>query len=101
MTKEIIYGQIYDVQADHVIITCRLSSLDEPCYLKKRRFVRELLAGAVNLQEGRFVRITITIEPGKQVTEITEEENDMSSYFVKEDHFKGLENTPFMKASTK
>jgi hypothetical protein len=95
MDTQIVYGQIIDVLPDSVEILCRLSDLDEPAYLEVRRFLRGFVEGAVNLQVNVFCKITITLETGKQITEIEQIDDDISSYFIKEDIFAELEGSPF------
>lgn len=100
INQDIIYGQIIEVLPDSVEILCRLTDLDGPTYLQVRRFVRGFVEGAVDLEVNVFCKITITLETGKQTIEIKQINEDISSYFIKEDMFEVFKNSPLFTKQT-
>lgn len=100
--KEIIPAKYLEITEDQVELLCNIGTFEKP-YLEARLFSREPLEDVVKdfpeYPRGKFCVIEITTETGRIEIKFTQVDGDaeFEKNFIKEDVFKGLENSAFFK----
>ena len=89
------WGEIIEVEENSVLINCLVDK--GRGVFQIRRFDKGPFVNHVDLKEGNYITIRTITKPGSRLFEYNNHSGDLSSYFVKKDYFKGLENTAFFK----
>lgn len=82
-TTESFYGQIIDVKAHSVLVDCLVD--EEQRKFQRRRFDRQPLEGAVNLEEGGYIFIRIINKSGSKTFEFSNTKSEkLATLFSKD-----------------
>lgn len=89
------YGQIIEIEDNYILINCLL--VQNPPTFEVRRFDKAPFSGYLQPEVGKFIQIRVTSKPGVKTFEFSEELQDRSDLFLKNDDFEGLGDTSFLK----
>ena len=92
----LFYGEIIDIQKDHILLNCLLDEAHSNFQI--RRFEITPFINSIDLEVGKFISVKVTTKPGSRIFEFYNETRDLSEKFVKHNPFKGLEGTAFFKS---